>query len=591
VIAMLCAVTAAITVTGSTADNPWVEAGVRTLMVAAPLAAGLYARRHPATRRFGTLLAVASVGWFLTTLSNSQNDVLYSIGRVSGWVVEAALVYVVLAFPSGRVQGVDRALAIAAAVIAATLYLPTALLVDSYPVPFPYGACDADCPGNAFMLVGAEPAFVEGVVRPLREVLAVAVFAAATARVAVRVATASTLVRRTVVAVFAVAAFRLAALATGFVVREVAPESEFVQVVMLLIALALPALAVAFLFGLVRWRLFVAGAMENLATRVRGHPGPEDLRAALAEAFEDPTLEIAYWAGEEDGRWVDAEGRAIDLSSLGRERSMTEVRDGQRRVAAIVHDPVLERDRAFIESASSYAVMTLDNHRLSARTAALVQEVHDSRARIQSAADEERRRIEHDLHDGAQQRLVTLRIKLELAAERFGDDDAVAELLRRLGTEVEDALDEVRSLARGIYPAPLAARGLVEAVRAAALRSSLQTTVLAAGVGRYAREIETAAYFCCLEAMQNAAKHAKGATATVVDLSYNGSLRLEVRDDGAGFDLARVNGGLGLTSMRDRLAAVGGRVAIVSGPGQGTRVIVKIPLEDQKAHLPEVSRA
>ncbi len=150
-------------------------------------------------------------------------------------------------------------------------------------------------------------------------------------------------------------------------------------------------------------------------------------------------------------------------------------------------------------------------------------------------------------------------------------------LLRGLGDDVEEALDEIRDLARGIYPAPLADRGLVEGLRAAALRSALPTTVLAAGVRRYPREIESAAYFCCLEALQNAAKHA-GATAAVIDLSDNGSLHAEVRDDGAGYAPERVAEGVGLTSMRDRIAAVGGAVAIRSSPGHGTRVTVEIPL-------------
>jgi signal transduction histidine kinase len=591
-IGVLCTVTAAVTVDGNPSDHAWLEATARMLMLAVPIAVGLYARRDPVTERFGTLLAAAGAGWFLTTLSDSPDELFYSLGRVSGWIIEPALVYMVLAFPTGRVAGVDRMLVIAAVLVAAILYVPTALLVEAYPTPFPYGACDSDCPGNAFMLVGSEPAFVGDIVRPLREVLTVVLFAAATVRVAARVASASPLMRRTLVAVLAVAAFRLTALATGFVVRALAPESRLVDLVMLSIGLALPALACAFLFGVVRWRLFMAGAMERLATRGRAHAGPGDLRAALAEAFEDPELEVAYWAedDENDGRWVDAGGGPAKLASAGPKRSVTEIHDGDRRIAAIVHDPALKGDRAFIESASSYAVMTLENHRLSGQAAALLNEVFESRARIQTAADEERRRIEHDLHDGAQQRLVTLRIKLELAAEQYAADDRNAELLRRLGAEIEEALDEVRSLARGIYPAPLAARGLVEALRAAALRSALPTTVLAAGVGRYPREIETAAYFCCLEAMQNAAKHAAGATATVVDLSYNGSLRLEIRDDGVGFEVARVNGGVGLMSMRDRLAAVGGRIAIVTSPGQGTRVVVTIPLEKQTVGLPEPSR-
>ena len=144
---------------------------------------------------------------------------------------------------------------------------------------------------------------------------------------------------------------------------------------------------------------------------------------------------------------------------------MTVVADRGHRVAAILHDPMLQDEKAFTETAAAYALMTLDNHRLSTQAVSLVREVRESRARIQSSADDERRRIEHDLHDGAQQRLVALRIKLELAAERAGDNGGSAELLRGLGSEVEEALDEVRSLARGIYPAQLADRGLVEALR------------------------------------------------------------------------------------------------------------------------------
>jgi signal transduction histidine kinase len=574
------AVTAAVAFDASTSDYAALEASARGLMVAVPMAVGLYARTLPNFRRFGDLLVATAGGLFMAGFSASDDELLYSIGRVAAWIVEVGLIYLVLAFPTGSLGRLDRMLVIAMGLVIALLYLPTALVVEHYPTPSPWTSCSDECPGNAFMVTSSEPAFVHDVLRPLRELLTVGLFTAATLRLGWRIKHASHIMRRTLAPLLSVAMFRLAALALGTVARQVAPDSAFTEAVAWLIAVAVPTLAVAFLVGVLRWRLFIAAAMERLASRLRGQPGPERLRAALGEAFEDDSLDVVYWLDEPEGHWADGDGRARrpDWPANG----FTEVNDGGRHVAGIIHDPALGADGAFVDSASSYAAITIENHRLSAQTTALLRELRGSRARIQAAADHERRRIEHDLHDGAQQRLVTLRIKLELAAEQAGErgDAPGAERLRALGGEIDEALDEVRSLARGIYPAPLAARGLVEALRAAALRTSLPTSVLAAGIGRYPREIETAAYFCCLEAVQNAAKHASGASAAVIELSDNGSLTLEVRDDGAGFDMASVNGGVGLTSMRDRLATVGGRLTIESGPGRGTRVTGVIPLGD-----------
>jgi signal transduction histidine kinase len=574
-----CAVAAALTASGPGSGDVALQATARALMVGAPIAVGLYARRHTTSARFGGLLIVAGFGWFMATLSESQDAWLYSLGRVSGWIVEVALVYVILAFPTGRLSArADRALLGAIALVVLVLYLPTAVLVESYPVPTQWADCSDGCPGNAFMLVDREPAVVDDVVRPLREILTVLIFVAVIASVAWRMRHASALTRRALGPVLAVSIFRLGAFAVALAGRRVAPDSPLVELGAWLLAVTVPLLALAFLVGVWTWRLYMAAAIPRLAARLRSHPGPEELREALADAFDDPSLDIAYWLEGGRGHWADAAGHEVAPPAATPGRAVTTVSDGERRVAAIYHDPALRDDPLFTETAATYALMALDNHRLSAQTAALVREVRESRARIQSSADDERRRIEHDLHDGAQQRLVALRIKLELAAERAGENGGDADLLRGLGTEVEDALDEVRSLARGIYPAALADRGLAEALRAAALRSALPTTVLAAGVRRYPRDIESAAYFCCLEAMQNAAKHAQDAAAVVVDITDNGALQFEVRDDGAGFDLETVHHGVGLTSMRDRVAAVGGEVKIESRPGHGTRVSATIPL-------------
>jgi signal transduction histidine kinase len=572
-----CALAAAVTASGPDPDDLGLQLTARVLMVGVPIAVGLYARRFAASARFGSLLIAAGFGWCMATLSESDDVWIYSVGRVSAWLVEVALMYLILAFPTGRLAArVDRVLVGATALVVLVLFLPTALLVDGYPLPTPWAECSDGCPGNAFMVLDSQPAFIDDAVRPLRELLVVGLFAGAVARIAWRMRGASVLTRRALGPVLAVSVFRLGAFAVTQAGRLVAADSWLVDVGVWLLAVTVPLLAVAFLVGVWRWRLFMASAMQRLATRLRGHPEPEDLREALADAFDDPSLDIDYWIEDGAGRWTDADGHEVAPPVATASRAVTEVIDGDRRVAAILHDPALQDETVFSETAAAYALMTLDNHRLSVQTAALLREVHESRARIQSSADDERRRIEHDLHDGAQQRLVALRIKLELAAETGRGSP---ELLRELGTEVNVALDEVRSLARGIYPAPLADRGLVEALRSAALRSVLPTTVLAAGVRRYPREIESAAYFCCLEALQNVTKHGRDATAVVVDLSDNGSLRFEVRDDGAGFDPLTVTRGVGITSMGDRVAAVGGTVTIHSRPGHGTRVSATIPLD------------
>jgi signal transduction histidine kinase len=197
------------------------------------------------------------------------------------------------------------------------------------------------------------------------------------------------------------------------------------------------------------------------------------------------------------------------------------------------------------------------------------------------AADDERRRIERDLHDGGQQRLVALRIRLELADEMLATNPVRArEMLHRLGDDVDAALEELRALAAGVYPPMLEDRGLPAAIRAAALLSPVPTQLNVDGSDRYPDDVETAAYFCCVEALQNVAKHAPDATSVQIALDRNGELRFEVRDDGPGFVSQEGRPGRGLVNMRDRLAAVGGELEVSSGPGEGTTVVGRVPASE-----------
>jgi signal transduction histidine kinase len=207
------------------------------------------------------------------------------------------------------------------------------------------------------------------------------------------------------------------------------------------------------------------------------------------------------------------------------------------------------------------------------------EDLRTSRARIVATGDAERRKIERNLHDGAQQHLVALAVNLRLAKDMLDDDpEAAAEMLDALADAVKDTIQELRDLAHGIYPPLLMDSGLGEALRAAANRSPLPVSVEAADVGRHSSEVEAAVYFCCLEALQNAAKHAPEATVRIVVVEDDDTLQFEVIDDGPGFDAASARGGHGFTNMSDRLGAIGGTVEWRSAPGDGTTIAGSIPM-------------
>jgi signal transduction histidine kinase len=333
---------------------------------------------------------------------------------------------------------------------------------------------------------------------------------------------------------------------------------------------------VSFGAGLLSQRLFVASALERLAIGLDQHANAPALRAALSDALEDDELRVVYWARGDPGRWVDETGWPIKEPSAPPGRAVTEVAGDGRRLAAITHDSRL--DPVLVHAASSYALAALENKRLVGQLESSLGDLAESRARIVAVADGERRRIERDLHDGAQQRLVALRIKLGMVAERVEDESPeVAGAVHALEREVDGTIDEVRSFAHGVYPPLLAERGLGEALRAAGSDAQLPTTVDVHDIGRFRPEVEATVYFACVEALQNVAKHARGASRTAIAVTCNPHLRFAVSDDGAGFDVAGVAPGAGLTNLRDRLEAVGGELRVESHRGGGTTVRGSIP--------------
>ncbi len=211
------------------------------------------------------------------------------------------------------------------------------------------------------------------------------------------------------------------------------------------------------------------------------------------------------------------------------------------------------------------------------------EELRASRSRIVAASDAARRQIERNLHDGAQQHLVALAVNLRLARQLAEQDpDTSKAMLDQLAHDLQEAVQQLRDLAHGIYPPLLMDRGLVEALQAAAGRAALPTDVVAEDLGRFTPDIEAAVYFCCLEALQNAGKHAgEGATATIKVWKEEGALLFEVADNGAGFDPAsRPNLGAGFVNMSDRVGAIGGSLQVQSAPGKGTKISGRIPVTE-----------
>jgi signal transduction histidine kinase len=361
-------------------------------------------------------------------------------------------------------------------------------------------------------------------------------------------------------------------LCLGFALRQADPDTWPVQTLAWTLAMSAPAIALAFLGATLRWQLDTGKALARLAGWAREATDTATLRQALADAFDDPTLQIAVPGGGSAASW---------LPEAGSRHVVSEVRDHGTVVAAVIHDEALCASPRLLDAGLAMTGVVLANQRLVAEAQLATEEVRRSRARLAVAAEQERRRIERDLHDGAQQRLVALRIELELAEELVRKDPRQGiGRLRELEGEVDEALDELRSLAHGVYPPLLADRGVEEALRVVAARCVIPVQVQAREIGRYQPEVESAVYFCVLEALQNVLKHAEGARHVFLRLDGGdpGELRFSVRDDGAGAGDRGIEPGAGLTNMRDRMAAVGGDVSITSLRAVGTTVRGRVPV-------------
>jgi signal transduction histidine kinase len=584
--AVVCGLSVWFIVRAVPAEEAVARGTIEFLVIAIPIAAGLYAMHVPENARFGLALITAGFAWSLTALGESDESLSYSIGRVAAWLVFPSLIFLMTAFPGGHItRGVDRALFRSLLGLLLLCYAGSALVVEHYPHHTPWATCREDCPPNAFLLLDREPAVMEAVVQPARELFAIALFAAVVVSMVRRWHSATPLRRSTYLPVVVASAVSVGMLAAFLVVRRASPDGAGAETLGLLWGLCVAGLAAAFWLGLVRRRLLVGDVLARLTSQLSNGVDGRGLRDVLRSALCDPTLEVLVADGPV--RWLDSSGHSVGRLPNGTGREVTIIRDDSgASVVALVHDPALRGDEELLASISALVLETVRHHDVTARLAATLRQLEQSRRRIAEAADLERARIERDLHDGAQQRLMMLRIRLSLAEELLRTDpEAGAAAVHELGDEAERTLEELRELAHGVYPAILSGRGLEEALRSLAVDTAVPLHLQTIGLTRQPMEIETAMYFTCLEAVQNVVKHAPQASAVWVRVHQGRTLSLEVRDDGPGFTLdpdalgAGPRCRSGLRNMRDRLEAVGGSLSIDSVPGRGTRIVALVPLE------------
>jgi signal transduction histidine kinase len=572
---------AALIVAVVTAHNP--QAGpthgavvIRVSIIVTLIAAGLYAQTSRLQTRMGSLLVTVGFVSSLWLLNGSGRPLAFGVGMATAGVMPLLFAYLLLAHPRGALHtAAERRLLI----LGGALHLGawTALLLSSRQpgTESPLVRCTPHCPSNPFF-VHTTSAAVEDLLESL-VVIGWATLAVGVAVLLIRQArAASPLARRALIPVAGVAIACVLCLVSYVAVRAAGNGAqETLGALCIGVAVGVP---LAILVGLAWERMGMGRALADFVTALTRMPDG-DPQALMAAALDDPTLEIAYHRPA-PGRYVDAAGAAVTLPLGDPERAVTWVRRGHRPVAAVVFDARLANEVTFVQAAGGAATMRLERAQLEAELRASAIELAASRIRLVEAADAERQRIERDLHDGIQQHLLGLRIKLDLAAESLNDEPELGkQLIASIGRQMDDLLGQVRSLARGIYPAVLSGRGVGEALKSAARLAPGPVSVRTHGVGRYPEDVEVAVYFSCLEALQNVAKHAGPNAPAVVSLREEGGwLWFEVRDFGAGFDPGAVEAQHGLINIHDRIDAVGGSVAVSSPRGLGTRVAGRVPV-------------
>jgi signal transduction histidine kinase len=515
----------------------------------------------------------------LTALNASSDAVVFTLGRIVNLALWLSLAYLFLAFPGDTIRSArERSIVYTLGVATIAAWMVTLAVSDRLPAGGHFVNCVGACPANG-LRVATVPGDVAAVLRITASASAVLLIVTTAAILVLRTRAGGRLQRRALAAPLVTMTLIAIASAVGTVLRESGASADLVDRVSAVGRTAALLFPFSFLAGLLLGRVFVSETTRRLITELStGSHGPGHARDLLARALEQPSLRLAFWLPERQG-YVDTDGVALPKSLDFPGRSVTAIQRAGQPYAVVLHESAVPEEREVVELVGSSSVVALENMRLEAELSTSNGDLRASRARIVAVADRERRRVERDLHDGAQHRLIGLRVKLRLLDEaNEAEVTTRARLVNELEADAEAALEDLRSLVRGIYPPLLVDRGLRDALAWAARSTPIETTLDIEGLRRYVPEAESAVYFCCLEALQNAAKHAGSAAHVTIRVrEIDTDLVFEVRDNGSGFRPADAAGSGGLTNMRDRAAAAGGTLEVTSAPGAGTLVRGVVP--------------
>ncbi len=526
------------------------------------VAAGLGASARQPDSATGTLMTAAGLVWLLARVLvwAGETSFLFTIGLVLVLVPIALVVHMAVTFPSGRLSsGIERLVVVSSyvVIVVGTVFLDL-------------DGC-TDCPTNLLAVDGAGGL---GLALDVASKGATLAAIAAVSLVLARHWQQGTAAARRTLAPVLPTTWLYGAVSGAQILEELGAPLRVGEAWGVVEEASLLAIPLAFLGGLLRSRLAGAG-VRALVVELREAPASGELRAAVAKALRDPSAELASW---DPGlaRYRDAEGRPVQLPAEDDRRAVTTIERAGQRVGALVHDRAALEEPAMLDAVCAAAGLALENHRLHAEVLTRLEEVRASRARIVEAGDAARRRVERNLHDGAQQRLVTLSLVLRMARSRLtGSEPDVDSLLAEAADELNAALHELRDLAAGLHPPILTEEGLPAALEALAERSPMRVRLRVAAPNRLAAPVEAAAYYVASEALTNAAKHSGATQVMVSACRVDHQLEVEVADDGVGGAVVRV--GSGLEGLTDRVEALGGSLHLCSQPGQGTSVVAHIP--------------